>query len=49
MNRAQRRAHARVWPVLIVVLLAVSTAALVAKVRIESAAVEAAAISSEDE
>lgn len=49
MNRAQRRAHARVWPILVLVLVAVSTAALVAKARIEGAAIEAVVIPTEEE
>ncbi|MBC7767666.1 MAG: hypothetical protein H7124_02660 [Phycisphaerales bacterium] len=49
MNRAQRRAHARLWPILILVLLSVSAAALVAKARIDSAAIEAVAVLAGDE
>lgn len=43
MNRAQRRAHARLWPLLVLLLVAVFAAALVAKTRVERAAIDAAA------
>lgn len=38
MNRNQRQAHALLWPVLILVVAAVSAAALVAKSRTAAAA-----------
>lgn len=42
MNRNQRRAHALLWPLVLVVLIAVCAAALLAKSRIERAAEHAA-------
>ncbi|MBY0567746.1 MAG: hypothetical protein K2P70_10560 [Hyphomonadaceae bacterium] len=49
MNRAQRRAHARLWPLLVLLLVAVFAAALVAKTRIERAEIDAAAAQVGDE
>lgn len=49
MNRAQRRAHARLWPLLVVLLVAVSAAALFAKARVERATIDAAAAQAGDE
>lgn len=48
MNRAQRRAHAFLWPLLALALLAASAAALAAKVRVESAAPRPAATDVQD-
>ncbi len=42
MNRNQRRAHALLWPLLLVALIAVCAAALLAKSRVEHAAEHAA-------
>jgi hypothetical protein len=34
MNRAQRKAHARTWPIIALVLVAVSASALMVKYRV---------------
>lgn len=49
MNRAQRRAHARLWPALVLLLAAVFAAALAAKARVERAVIDATAVQVGDE
>jgi|GEM_PF-2624142 len=40
MNRNQRRAHATLWPVLLLLMITIGGGALFAKARIENAATE---------
>lgn len=41
MNRRQRQAHARLWPLLLALMAAVCVAALIAKAHIDEAQLEA--------
>ena len=48
MNRAQRRAHRRLWLLLVLLLPAVFVAALAAKTRVERGVVNPAAVQIRD-
>lgn len=43
MNRAQRRAHARVWPVLVLMLIAIVGASLIVRERLAERSAEISA------